>query len=381
MKYTEPGTYKIQYTAEDGCGKTTVEDRTVIVTELPVYGAEWEGGESSAWTRTDKAKNFSDPQPAVANGTGSSPFDNIMPWSGMQIVEDAEAGTLVSIPKYWYKWTRDGAKMKLQIANEPTEGFLVSPAHADRGDGVGERDVVYVGRYHCADDFKSKTGVTPVRNKTRDAFRQGIKALGSGIYQYDFAMHWTIAMLYIVEFADWNSQEKIGSGCGTSNSVANEGATDAMQYHTGTNATGRGNYGEVQYRYIEGLWSNVWNWCDGIYFDNTDVYCIKNPADFSDTTGGTLVGTRANTDGFINAFTDPNASGFEYALYPNSVGGGANATAYVTDTSTFSAGGVVLSVGGFFRNHNKDYGLFCMSSERSASSSGGGYVGSRLMKL
>lgn len=35
MKYTEPGTYKIQYTAEDGCGKTTVEDRTVIV-EIPI---------------------------------------------------------------------------------------------------------------------------------------------------------------------------------------------------------------------------------------------------------------------------------------------------------------------------------------------------------
>ena len=35
MKYTEPGTYKIQYTAEDGCGKTTVEDRTVIVAPPP----------------------------------------------------------------------------------------------------------------------------------------------------------------------------------------------------------------------------------------------------------------------------------------------------------------------------------------------------------
>ena len=33
MKYTEPGTYKIQYTAEDGCGKKTMADRTVIVTE------------------------------------------------------------------------------------------------------------------------------------------------------------------------------------------------------------------------------------------------------------------------------------------------------------------------------------------------------------
>lgn len=380
MKYTEPGTYKIQYTAEDGCGKTTVADRTVIVTEPNVYGAEWAGGESSAWVRTDKSRNFSDPNPAVANGTGSSPFDNIMPWSGMQRVSDPVAGELVEIPKYWYKWTRDGAKMKLQISNEPQDGFFVSPAHADRGDGVGERDVVYVGRYHCADDYKSKTGVTPLRRKTRDEFRQGIHALGTGVYQYDFAMYWTICMLYLVEFADWNSQAKIGYGCGTSNSVANEGATDAMQYHTGTNAASRDIYGEVQYRYIEGLWSNVYEWVDGIYFDNTDVYCIKNPANFSDTTGGTLVGTRANASDFIKAFTNPNTSGFEYALYPNSVGDGASATNYVTDYCSFHTKGVVMRVGSYCCDLNQGRGLFYMHGSVSASYSGN-VIGSRLMKL
>lgn len=382
MKYTEPGTYKIQYTAEDGCGKTTVEDRTVIVEMPSLFGAEWEGGESSAWTRTDGAVGFSDPSPAVANGTGSSPFDSIMPWSGMNIVEDANAGTLVSIPKYWYKWTRDGAKMKLQIANKETYGFLVSPAHADRGDGVGERDVVYVGRYHCADDFKSKTGVTPVRRKSRDTFRQGIKALGSGIWQNDFAMYWTIAMLYLVEFADWNSQAKIGYGCGPSTSydAANEGATDAMQYHTGTNAVSRDTYGEVQYRHIEGLWSNVCEWVDGIYFSNTNVYCIKNPEDFSDTTGGTLVGTRTNVSNNIKAFTNPTASGFEYALYPSETISDNTYTTYATDHCNFSASGVVLFVGGYYGDRSQDYGLFRTNGGNSASGSSS-VMGSRLMKL
>lgn len=378
MKFSEPGTHTLKYTAEDKCGNKTEANRTVIVKGLNVYGAEWAGGESSAWTRTDGAASFADPSPAVANGTGSSPFDSIMPWSGMNIVEDANAGTLVSIPKYWYKWTRDGAKMKLQIANEATDGFLVSPAHADRGNG--EQDVVYVGRYHCASDFKSKTGVTPVRNKTRDAFRQGIKALGTGIYQYDFAMYWTICMLYLVEYADWNSQAKIGYGCGTKTSVSNEGATDAMQYHTGTNAASRTTYGEVQYRHIEGLWSNVYDWCDGIYFNNTDVYCIKNPQDFSDTTGGTLVGTRATSSDYIKAFTDPTASGFEYALYPNSVGGGASDTKYVTDNCSFDASGVVLCVGGYCLSRNQNRGLFYMDGYYSASVSYSD-IGSRLMKI
>ena len=68
-----------------------------------IYGAEWSGNSETTWTRTDEAAGFSNPSPAVNNGTGSSPFDNLMPWAGMEIVEDAEAGTLVSIPKYWYK--------------------------------------------------------------------------------------------------------------------------------------------------------------------------------------------------------------------------------------------------------------------------------------
>ena len=346
-----------------------------------IYGAEWAGDTSSAWTRTDAAASFADPSPAVANGTGSSPFDNIMPWSGMRRVSDPVAGELVEIPKYWYKWTRDGAKMKLQIANEPIDGFFVSPAHADRGDGVGERDVVYVGRYHCADDYKSKTGVEPVIRKTRDQFRQGISALGTGIYQYDFAMYWTIAMLYIVEFADWNSQAKIGYGCGSvQDTIQNEGATDVMQYHTGTNAASRDTYGEVQYRYIEGLWSNVYDFVDGIYFNNTDVYCIKNPADFSDNTGGTLVGTRSNSNGIINEFINPTANGFEYALYPNSVDGGASETEYVTDACAFSASGVVLFVGGYHYDRNQGVGLFFMLGVYPDSHSGIG-IGSRLMKL
>lgn len=381
MKFDEAGTYKLEYTATDGCGNTTTEDRLVTVTPPPYYSAIWDGSSNSAWTRADLAADFPDPNPAVANGTGSSPFDDIMPWSGMQIVEDAEAGTLVSIPKYWYKWTRDGVSMKLQIANEPQDGFFVSPAHANRGDGVGERDVVYVGRYHCSNvDYKSASGVTPKVSTTRADFRTAIHNLGTDIWQYDFALYWTICMLYLVEYADWNSQAKIGYGCGTNTSVGNEGATDSMQYHTGTNAADRTTYGEVQYRHIEGLWSNVYDFCDGIYFNNTDVYCIKNPADFSDTVGGTLVGTRANATNEIASFFEPSATGFEYALYPNTVVSNSNFDTYVCDTCGFSASGVVLHVGGYSGNRNRRFGLFYQSGDRNASFSGGG-AGSRLQKL
>lgn len=42
-------------------------------------------------------------------------------------------------------------------------------------------------------------------------------------------------------------------------------ATNAGTYHTGTTAANRTTYGYTQYRYIEGLWDNVYDWMDGCY--------------------------------------------------------------------------------------------------------------------
>lgn len=355
----------------------------ISIETLPIYGAEWDGSSSSAWTRTDLATNFEDPNPYYSgmSTTPSSPFDNISPWKDMKIVEDAYAGTLVEIPKFYYKWTRNGDSMKLQISNVALTGFLCSPAHADRGDGVGERDYVYVGRYHCASDYKSKTGVKPAGNITRANFRSYIHNLGNNIWQYDYAMYWTIMMLYLVEFANWNSQAKIGYGCGNNSSTENMGSTDSMTYHTGTKTSGSGRtaYGHTQYRHIEDLWGNVYDWVDGIYFSSADINCIKNPASFSDTTGGTKVGTRATTYGWTKGWTNPSAAGFEYALYPNSVDNNLDGSTYICDYCAYNASGVVLGAGGNY-NQSQNHGAFYLHGNSTVLSNGGG-IGSRLMVL
>ena len=351
-----------------------------IPTTPKIYGVYWDGGSSPAMTRTDDAAEFSDPSPAVNNGNGSSPFDDIMPWSGMEIVDDPTCGRLVSIPKYYYKWTKTGAAMTLQIAATEFDGSNVSPAHADRGDGKGERDVVYVGRYHCAtNSYKSTTGVKPANNLTRAQFRTNIHSLGATYWQYDFAMYWTIMMLYLVEYANWNSQAVIGYGCGNGTNTENAGLTDAMTYHTGTNAANRTTYGHVQYRHIEDLWANVYDWCDGIYFSGADVYCIKNPANFSDTTGGTKVGERTMNSNDIKSFFVPSSIGFEYALYPDDVISDNNYETYVCDYHECNNSGVVLCVGGNYYQY-KYLGAFYLNSYGQASSSGVG-IGARLQKL
>ena len=365
----------VSYT-ENGVTKTASFS---ITATTPIYGVSWDGTSTTKFSRTDAAASFADPVPYVSGASSyGSPFDNISPWCDMARVTDSTAGELVSIPKFYYKWTKTGTTMKLQISEASFTGSYVSPAHADRGDGKGERSVVYVGRYHCNSSYKSVTGNSPKVSITRATARSGISNLGSAYWQYDYAMYWTIAMLYLVEFADWNSQTKIGYGCGNGSKVQSVGASDSMPYHTGTMQTSRTTYGVgTQYRNIEGLWDNCSDWCDGVYFSGANVYCIKNPSSFSDTKNGTMTSTRPTKSGDISAWNVPTASGFEYALYPSAVDG--SETTYSKDWCSYDSSGVVLGVGGNY-NQYPDYGLFCLNGSSSASYTNGG-IGCRLQKL
>lgn len=365
-------------------GNYTAASANLIVKNyvtVSIYGAIWDGSASSAWSRTDGAELFTDPNPAVNNGTGSSPFDNIMPWSGMVKYEDPVAGTLVAIPKYWYKWTRSGASMQLQISPEPQEGFYVSPAHADRGDGQGERDMVYVGRYHCNSSYKSQSGNLPINNITRYTARTNIHNLGAEYWQYDYAIYWTICMLYLVEFANWNSQAMIGYGCSPNSENFDMGLTDTMQYHTGTSAENRNVYGCCQYRNIEGLWDNERDWVDGIYFDSDrNIFCFNRPAAYGDGPSGAQVqvGTAPQMNGYCSAWSTSNVLNYEYAIFPNESNG--TDSTYICDNIVMvsSTNYSVLCIGGDDTQH-LSRGMFYMIVYSSNTSSNA--MGCRLQKL
>lgn len=373
-------TETVSYT-ENSVTKTAVF--YVAIKNVSIYGVEWDGSSSTILSRTDSAASFTNPVPYVSGASSyGSPFDNLMPWSGMERVTVSAAGELVKIPKFWYKTTFSGSTFKLQIADSEADGFSVAPAFMDRGDGNGERDYAYVGRYHCSSsNYKSATGVTPKVSITRDTARTAIKALGSNIWQWDYAMLITIQMLYLVEYANWNAQATIGGGCSqtssSSSAAFNCGGTDSMPYHTGTVSASHSDYGDCQYRYIENLWGNCYDWCDGIYFSAANVYAIKNPANFSDTANGTLVGTRPTSGGYISALAKSSVSGFDWFYYPSAVAG--SDSTYIPDYCNYSASGVVLYVGGNYSQY-PNRGLFYLSGNYAASYSYAN-IGSRLQYL
>lgn len=355
-----------------------------------VYGVEW-GLTGQTLSRTGAATEFTNPVPYVNNGMSaencSSPFDNLYPWNGM-IRETVDGNEVVKIPKFWYKIEKTSSKLSIQIADAPRDGFNVSPAHRARG-SYPEQDYVYIGRYHSDSNYKSTSGVIPVANITRATARINQAAIGSGYYQLDFSLWVTIWMLYLVEFANWNTQSMIGYNCGNNSSKENTGSTDTMPYHTGTMQTSKTTYGVgVQYRYIEDPWGNVLDWCDGITFgpdENNNagegIYCFEDFADYSDSynsANAVLVGRRANVSNYIQDFDQSNINGFDWVLYPGNGDTGSSQN-QVPDGCYFVASGVVLRVGGYYYQ-SASRGLFYLYGYDAASYQNG-YIGVRLQKI
>lgn len=343
-----------------------------------IWGATWAPGSSTKWTRTDDAASYADPVPYMPGVSNyGSPFDDFDPWASMIASEDANAGTVVAIKKFWYKLEANGTGgLSVKISDAEQTGFAVCPACADRGDGDGERDVVYVGRYHCGStEWKSATGQTPKVNITRSTARSRIHNLGSDIWLLDFATRFTIWLLYIVEYAEWNSQAAIGYGCGNNSSAGAMGYTDSMPYHTGTTQNAKTTYGlGAQYRNIEGLWDNVYDWIGGCYNNSSGLNIILNLGMDSDSNNGTSIGTPTN--GYPSKFAVTSAAGLPVFFIPSEASGSGSTGS--CDGWGFSASGPAVYGGGSY-SQSRSGGLFCVSGNGASGSYAS--IGARLLKL
>lgn len=203
----------------------------------------------------------------------------------------------------------------------------------------------------------SKTDKPPAYGFTRSGARRNISSKGSKWYQFDFATYSAIYLLYIVEWADWNSQAKIGKGyTDTSNSeLINNGGTDSMTFHTGR-ASGTDGKTAVQYRWIENLWGNIGQFVDGINLQGSTAYVCVNPANYADDTctNYTRVGdvSLPSADDFIGRMSP---GSLDWCLLPVGILG--SSSTKVTDFFNKSNDWTVLNVGGYWSEGSKA-GLF-----------------------
>lgn len=353
-------------------------DYPITLSYVKIFGVVWTYSNSSTAlariTKTNDPNNYvntditTSPSPAVGTGSGSSPFDDYMPWKGMDeynIVDNTigakrgESGfsrssndVMVYIPEFYYKVIDDSSSSKryFYIANNATTGFEKHP-------GSGR----YVGRYNTVSGNYSHTGLAPYTMVARATARREARDKGDKWALYDYASWCAVWLLYIIEYADWNSQRKIGYGyvLVNHNKPIDSGGTDSMAYHTGR-ASDSKESAAVQYRHIENPWGNVYEWIDGVNFSGGIVYICTDISKYADDTSinYTNTGVKSQTDGTISAIGYSSIS--PWSFYPTSTNG-SNET-YIPDIAIYNSGWRILKTGGQYSSGGAA-GLFCFSAQ------------------
>lgn len=305
--------------------------------------------------------------------------------------------TMVKQPRFYYKVVPlkmdkiSGGKgyhlrkARYFISMSPRPGFKIHPAFMVNG---VEQDYIYVSAYegtlydvsasaYILDDaqvadFTKTTGdklcsianAKPISGLTQNLTRRNCGVLaenrGSGWTQAFAATSAMTQILFLIEYASFNTQAKIGMG---NASKTDDGATNMSEVTGATtnlgNASGAvtngNNINIVTYRGEENFWANIWGWVDGLNIysngDNTNnsVYVAdhafvesKNNDHYKDA-GFVL----PPANGYVNAFGY--SEEFDWLFLPSEVNNGASSSVPVGDyyyQSTASAGWRVAILGG-----------------------------------
>jgi len=361
-------------------GSDTIKNGTIygVKRDIESTSTKWERIEDSVGLIANATKDGSE----VEND-----FDNIYPWSDIitynyDDVEKKEIAVygdenfafdgsngqvLTRIPSFYYKREQvDGIEYQY-ISKYPQEGFTKSETFS-------------IGRYTMSGNSTkvySKSGVKPLTNLTITNYRTYARKLGSDFGQLDWR-YFLIQMLYLVEYADYDSQSVLGLGNSNNTSSVASGGCDTLGMKSGTlNNDGKHS---VIYRGIEDITGNVNQWVDGINVRNYTPYVNYNPETYAvnvfDGDYQPLGYVNAKANGYVkNLGYDPNNS---LVSFPISVGG--KETTYISDYYWQESGNRIALVGSAWNGNRENTGLCYWFCYHTASSSSNSVNGSRLLR-
>ena len=238
-----------------------------------------------------------------------------------------------------------------------------------------------------ADRLASVSGQYPLVGITRAESRLlGVNA-GTGWHQFDFALWSAIQMLYLTEYANFNSQTTLGQGntnesylsssdaqtdsphtiAGASNTAFANASTDGTQASAGA----KPGTAYMSYRGIENIFGNCSNWNDGINVNQGTaghVWYTNDYEDFADntTTNYTQIATAlATASGFIKDIL----SGVGFGFLSSSNSGGSSST-FLTDQHFANASLARVVNSGGAANGGASAGFFFVYSLTDAGPSG-----------
>lgn len=226
--------------------------------------------------------------------------------------DGGDGQVMVQIPAFWYRFSVDeDGYPNWDISTVPFEGASIHPAFYKNGEFVSYRyvsafegsmyDVSALGMvapadiitemYAHGDKMCSLAGEFPKSNETRAEYRSMAAQRGTGWRQYEYDLHSAIQLLYLVEYADFDSRSMIGAG-----RTELSGGTWVADSYIGKcgkslgdgNATasvgGNTNDAYMTFRGLENWYGNCWKWMDGINVKDGHVYVSNDDSDFQDDT-------------------------------------------------------------------------------------------------
>lgn len=316
---------------------------------------------------------------------------------------------MVKQPKFWYKVVplkmdkiQGGKgyhlrKARYYVAATPKPGFKLHPAFMING---VEQDYIYLSAYEAslydvsADayilddsqvaDFTASTGdklssianAKPISGLTQNLTRHNCGKLaenrGDGWVQAFAASISATQLLFLIEYASFNTQSKIGMGNasktddGSTNMSELTGATTNLGNASGAVTNGN-NINIVTYRGEENFWANIWGWVDGInlyankdagnnsiYIADHDFAESKNNDNYKDA--GFVA---AGANGYVNAFGW--SEEYDWLFIPSETGNSASTSVPVGDyyyQDTSSNGYRVARLGGSWYDGARDGGFY-----------------------
>ena len=212
---------------------------------------------------------------------------------------------MVEIPKFWWKTDEPTSdQYQWRISDAAQAGFTVHPAFVT--DGV-EKDYIYMSAFEAdvsGSELTSVSGVQPDTDRTIGTYRTFAQARGTG---WQLQTYWgthALQILYLIEYADFDTQTTIGRGyvdaaSGSGNESINTGATISLGNASGA-ASGTDGLSAISYRGVENFWGNIWTFVDGLNVNNNVAY-VSNENFASDTFSGdyTSIGTLNSGDSYV----------------------------------------------------------------------------------
>lgn len=163
-------------------------------------------------------------------GTVENNFDSLAPWSEIKSCnydletkkikacfgdanfkfDGTNGDVFTHFPKTYWKIYQENDYDYVLLADYPRAGFK-------------EVDGFFMGRYEASivaadNKLHSYSGLVPTTGRTISQFRTLAKALGENFSQLDWR-YFIIQMLYLVEYANYNSQSMLGNGVQNYNSL------------------------------------------------------------------------------------------------------------------------------------------------------------------